>query len=263
LQGTAFPLKQSVISITSSGIVPDAAANASGATLSVVNWNATGSSQFRLTIPGLGVDSTFSSVSLLKGPSTVNGGTFRLTASNMSYAALGVWEVDTQNPPITPGVGEGNIHLGTFATGFETPAANLPTSGAAVYTGTKNVAGVVITDTAGRIDRAALLGDASLAANFGAGTISGSFIHMTATDAASTITPWNDVSISASIAAGTSHFSGTTAAASAPNGAFAVGSTAKGLIDGGFYGPSANELGAVWTLTNKTTVAVGVVHGAP
>src|SRR5258707_3957064 len=50
LQGSAFPLKQSVISITSSGIVPDAAANSGGATLSVVSWNASGSSQFRLSI---------------------------------------------------------------------------------------------------------------------------------------------------------------------------------------------------------------------
>ncbi len=263
LEGTAFPLKQSVISVTSSGIVPDAAANSGGATLSVVSWNASGNSQFRLTIPGLKLDSTFSSASLLKGPSTVQGGNFRLTASNMSYAALGVWEVDTLNPNITPGVAEGNIHLGTFVTGFETPASGMPTSGAAVYTGTKNVAGVVIRDPAGTIGRAALLGDASLAVNFGTSTIAGTFIHMTATDSNGTRSPWNDVSVSGSLAAGTSHFSGSTAAASVPSGAFAVSGTATGRIDGGFYGPNANELGAVWSLTDKGSVAVGVVHGSP
>jgi C-lobe and N-lobe beta barrels of Tf-binding protein B len=263
LQGTAFPLKQSVISITSSGIVPDAAANGGGATLSVVNWNASGNSQFRLTIPGLGVDSTFNSASLLKGASTVNGGTFRLTASNMSYAALGVWEVDTQNPQITPGVTEGNIHLGTFATGFETPASGMPTSGTAFYSGTKNVAGVIITDPAGKLDRASVFGDATLAANFGTGAITGSFGNMVATNSAAVRAPWNDVSVSASIIAGTSRFSGTTAVTSTPSGAFSLSGSAAGRIDGGFYGPTANELGAIWSIKDSGTVAVGVVHGNP
>jgi hypothetical protein len=108
-----------------------------------------------------------------------------------------------------------------------------------------------------------LLGDASLAANFATGTIAGTFIHMTATDSGNIRSPWNDVSVSASLAAGTSHFSGSTAAASAPSGAFALSGTATGRIDGGFYGPNANELGAVWSLTDKGSVAVGVVHGAP
>jgi hypothetical protein len=263
LQGTAFPLKQSVISITSSGIVPDAAANSGGATLSVVSWNASGNSQFRLTIPGLGVDSTFNSASLLKGPSTVNGGTFRLTASNMNYSALGVWEVDTQNAQITPGVTEGNIHLGAFATGYETPTSGMPTSGAAFYSGNKNVVGMIITDVAGKIDRASVYGDATLAANFGTGAITGAFSNMVSTNSAAVRAPWNDVSLSASIIAGTSRFSGSTAASTAPGGAFAVSGSATGRIDGGFYGPTANELGAVWSLKDSGTVAIGVVHGNP
>jgi hypothetical protein len=263
LQGTAFPLKESVISITSGGIVPDAAANSGGATLSVVSWNASGNSQFRLTIPGLGVDSTFNSASLLKGPSTVNGGTFRLTASNMSYSALGVWEVDTQNPQITQGVTEGNIHLGAFATGYETPASGMPTSGAAFYAGNKNVVGVIITDTAGKIDRASVYGDATLGANFGTGAITGAFSNMVSTNSAAQRAPWNDVSVSASIVAGTSRFSGSTAASTAPGVPFAVSGSATGRIDGGFYGPTANELGAVWSLKDSGTVAIGVVHGNP
>jgi hypothetical protein len=129
--------------------------------------------------------------------------------------------------------------------------------------GTKNVAGVVISDPTGTVDRASLLGDASLGVNFATGGSTGTFIHMTATNAAATRTPWNDVSIGASVTAGTSHFSGTTAAATAPGTPFAVSGTATGRIDGGFYGPNANELGAVWSLTDKGTVAVGVVHGTP
>jgi hypothetical protein len=181
----------------------------------------------------------------------------------MNYAALGVWEVDTQNPQITPGVTEGNIHLGTFATGYETPASGMPTSGAAFYSGTKNAAGVIISDHAGIINRASVFGDATLAANFGTGAITGSFSNMTAVDSASVKSPWNDVSVSGSIIAGTSRFSGTTAVTSTPSGAFAVSGSASGRIDGGFYGPTANELGAVWSIKDSGTVAVGVVHGNP
>jgi hypothetical protein len=36
---------------------------------------------------------------------------------------------------------------------------------------------------------------------------------------------------------------------------------ATGHIDGGFYGPNANELGAVWSLTDSGSMAIGVVGG--
>jgi len=252
LAGTAFPLKESVISATSSGIAPAATANSGGATLSVITWNASGDSQFRLTIPGLGIDTTFTSASFLKGQANVLDSTFRLTSSNLNYAALGVWEV------VTPG----NIHLGAFTTGYETPLAGMPTSGTAIYSATKNVAGLVTTyPSSGGIARAALLGDASLSANFGTGAITGNFTNMTAISGANVSTPWNDVSVSASITAATSHFSGSTAAASAPATPFALSGVATGHIDGGFYGPNANELGAVWSLSDSGSVAIGVVGG--
>jgi hypothetical protein len=181
----------------------------------------------------------------------------------MSYSALGVWEVDTQNAQITSGVTEGNIHLGAFATGYETPASGMPTSGAAFYAGNKNVVGVIVTDVAGKIDRASVYGDATLAANFGTGAITGAFSNMVSTNSAAVRAPWNDVSVSASIIAGTSRFSGSTAASTTPGGAFAVSGSATGRIDGGFYGPTANELGAVWSLKDSGTVAIGVVHGNP
>jgi hypothetical protein len=252
LGGTAFPLKQSVISATSSGIVPDTAANAGGATLSVINWNASGDSQFRLTIPSLGVDTTFTSATLLKGRSNVLDSTFRLTSSNLSYTALGVWEV------ITPG----NVHLSAFTTGYETPVAGVPTSGTAIYSGTSNVAGLVTTyPSSGGIARASLLGDASLSANFGTGAITGNFTNITTTSGAGVSNPWNNVSVHASITAATSHFSGSTAATSAPAAPFALSGGATGHIDGGFYGPNANELGAVWSLTDSGSMAIGVVGG--
>ena len=62
---------------------------------------------------------------------------------------------------------------------------------------------------------------------------------------------------------GTNSFSGSTGAATAPAGTYTLKGTANGHIDGAFYGPNANELGAVWTLSNGdgTGAAIGVVGG--
>jgi hypothetical protein len=257
--GDAYPLKQTVISSTLDYTLPDAAVNAGGAILSVINWNASGESQFRLTIPGLGVDATFTSASLLKGASTVLGGTFRLASLNSNYALLGVWEVDSAADPI--GCCNYLHHFGAFASGYETPASGIPTGGTAVYSGTANVAGfLTIHPGPEQIGFASLLGDGSFSADFSNRVITGGFTNMVATSTQSA-TPWNDVSITASLTAGTSHFSGSTAVTSAPNAPFAMSPTAKGLIDGALYGPSANELGAVWSLSDTTGVAIGVVRG--
>jgi hypothetical protein len=170
----------------------------------------------------------------------------------LNYTALGVWEV------VTPG----NIHLGAFTTGYETPVAGVPTSGTAIYSGSKNVAGLVTNyPSSGGIARAALLGDGSLSANFGTGAITGTFTNMTAISGTNVSNPWNNVSVSASITAATSHFSGSTASASAPATPFALSGAATGRIDGGLYGPNANELGAVWSLTDSGNVAIGIVGG--
>jgi hypothetical protein len=74
--------------------------------------------------------------------------------------------------------------------------------------------------------------------------------------------PWNDVSVTSSMISGTSRFSGSTAATSAPVTPYAVSGAATGRIDGGFYGPTATELGAVWSLSDGNTAVIGVAHGA-
>ena len=74
--------------------------------------------------------------------------------------------------------------------------------------------------------------------------------------------PWNDISITAGIAAGTNKFTGTTAVTSAPSapaGNFILKDSATGSINGGFYGPAAQNIGAIWTLSDGTTSAVGGV----
>jgi len=65
-----------------------------------------------------------------------------------------------------------------------------------------------------------------------------------------TFTPWNTVALSATIGASRNTFSGTTTAASAPGGAYGLNANATGHIDGAFYRPNGQELGAIWSLSN-------------
>jgi len=278
--GPAFPLTQTIIAIKASGISP---ANTvvtggvspldGGATLTVVNWNPNGASDFRLAIPGLGLvdvsSTSFKSASLLKGASTTGATNFRVTASNVNYAALGLWEVDAGSKT-NPNDPTNTIFLGTFVTGYETPASSMPTSGTASYGGTQNVAAIVSKyQSDGQLTRASVLGDGLYTANFGTASLTGSFTNMnvlatgvgTTTTTLATPTPWNDVTVSASIVAGSNRFGGSATAGSQPAGAFAVTGGAGGKFDGGFYGPNADELAGVWSLTDAASVVIGVAHG--
>jgi hypothetical protein len=58
---------------------------------------------------------------------------------------------------------------------------------------------------------------------------------------------------------GTNRFRGATAVASTPSGLFTLSGTATGSITGAFYGPTAQNLGAIWTLSDGTTSAIGGV----
>jgi hypothetical protein len=61
------------------------------------------------------------------------------------------------------------------------------------------------------------------------------------------------------IAAGTNKFSGATAITSTPQGLFTLSGSADGSINGAFYGPAAQNLGAIWTLSDGTKPAIGGV----
>jgi hypothetical protein len=235
---------------------------AGGATLTVNSWNPTGSSDFTLSIPGLGLvgsnAKTFSSASLLKGASTFVGNGWRITTANNaaknSYAALGLWEQDAANP--------NTVFLGTFIMGYETPVSAMPTSGTATYAAVSNVAGIVSTFKSGQLSRGSVVGDASFTADFGAGSLTGAFTNMViiTADGSSTSQPWNNVSLAASIAG--NHFSGSAvAAAPASAGPFTVTGGSTGNFNGGFFGPAADELAGVWSLTDSSHVVEGVAIG--
>ncbi len=153
-------------------------------------------------------------------------------------------------------------YVASFVTGYRTLADAVPTSGTANFEGPSSVVGSVLIEGA---DNTAglgfLLGDASFVVDFAAGTVEGAFTNMTATGLDGAASNWNDVSVEASLssAGGVSTLSGTTGASSAPGTPFALGGTAGGHINGGLFGPSAEELGAVWSLSDGNGAALGTV----
>jgi hypothetical protein len=168
------------------------------------------------------------------------------TQGNLGYTYLGEWSewTDTVGLPQNEGV---------FLTGFQTPVGNVPTSGTATYGGAGTVLGrIYLAGNSAPPATAGVLGDSSFSVNFATGAITGSFTNMNSGG------PWNTVSVAANISGNA--FAGTTAA-NATTGNYAFGNS-SGVIQGGFYGPAANEIGAIWTLTDGANYAAGVV-GAP
>jgi hypothetical protein len=134
----------------------------------------------------------------------------------------------------------------------------MPTTGQASFTGSAQ--GTVYTPTAGTIgETLSLYGVATFSADFASGRIAGAFTKLEVFPNGGTETLWNDVSVDAAIAAGSNRFSGSTAVTSTPSGLFTLSGSATGSISGAFYGPAAQNLGAIWTLSDGTTSAIGGV----
>jgi hypothetical protein len=166
--------------------------------------------------------------------------------SNLSWTTYGTWGVHID-------VGAPSTTSAAFVTGYKTPSGSLPSTGTATYLG--SVVGTVIHPAAGQengVATADLSGNATLQANFASASVAGNLTNMMAGSL-----PWNSVSLLGTIAGG--QFTGTSAATSAPANAMSLNSSATGTFSGVFFGPSAQELGAVWTLYDGTSSAVGSI----
>jgi len=205
---------------------------------------------FDVSIPALGLSATN-----VRGDGSVtaagSGGVI-LGIGVLNYTADGIWGY-------TPGPGTGTNYVGMTATGSGTPIANVPTSGSASYTGAGgNGGGTVgvyyVPSGSGGISTGSLHGNIAVAVNFGTGAVTGSLSNMQATAADGTVTPWNDVALSANINRLTNNasFIGTTSTSGAPAGAGTAGlsSAATGGLGGAFFGPNVDEVGGTWTLTD-------------
>ena len=151
--------------------------------------------------------------------------------------------------------------------GYVTPESALPASGKAVYAATGNVWGLAM----GAVDTsrgtiagccAVLWGDASLTVDFAGHTVTGSLTKMRMfadydfVDAVGG-TAWNDVAITGTQSG--SRLTGTTSVTRAPVTGSVLPGTATGFFNGELFGPTGEELGAVWTLSDGMKSAIGTI----
>lgn len=244
---TQFPLLETVTKIDQSNASADTATIAGGATIT------TGGVQndFSFFVAALGLAVPLGKSFYYSGLFGSVGGTHvemylaDSAKAKLSWTTYGDW-----------GTSEGSgkpTRFGSFVTGYRTPLAAVPKTGTASFTG--SVAGQVFVPQAGSdngIGRYFLSGDAALQANFGSGTIAGSLTNMRAGG-----NTWNSVSLQGTISSASNAFSGTSAASNAPGGVLGLSGAATGTFAGHFFGPSAQELGAVWTLFDGTKTAQG------
>ena len=257
--GTAFGLTEAVVGVTYNGtaqpgsIQTDVATQAGGASLTKSDG---GANVYQLSIPALGINTTVTAnarPTQLANGSAVHTSFFSIGSGGaLDYAQLGAWSVSSS--------AGAPLDRGWFVTGYQTAAAQMPTSGTASYQQWSGVKGEVYGPGATNgVAYGKLSGDVSLTANFSNGTVSGTLSNMTVTSQGQT-TVWNTVSVSAQITG--SNFSGTTSSQVAPGGKLTLAPTATGFVQGAFYGPTANNGAAVWTLSDGTYSAIGV-FGAP
>jgi hypothetical protein len=236
-----FPLIVTSLKAASPGL--SAAPSADG----TIIVNSVSPTSFQLVIPSLNVNYTYtSSESMLANSSGWTWG--------YSYVVAGSWGA---------GTGQGTLQSNSFyAFGYETPGSGIPTTGSAQYAGVAS--GNVFQTNNGTILGTTVDGKANLSVNFSSGQVTGSLTQMQQwnglpTGGPQTNLPWNDVSLSASMVPGTSKFSGTAAATSAPGSSFSLSSSATGHVDGALYGPTAQNVGAVWSLNDGSKSALGAL----
>ena len=236
-----FPLISSGLQKTSTGLSPTPSDLA--ATAMVIN-DSSNSSAVQLVIPSVGINETITMNSNAAG-----GGDSGQPIYGLSYVVTGGWWTrpsGTNNPYAL-------TNTGVYVFGFETPQAAMPASGTAVFSG--GTLATIYKTVGMEIQSGLVGGNASITANFGSGAINGSLTQMMVTNTEH----WNDVSVTANIATGSNRFSGTTAAASAPGQPMSLSGSAVGKINGAFYGPAGQQLGAVWSLSDGTGSALGTV----
>jgi hypothetical protein len=200
---------------------------------------------FDLTIPALSL--TASNVRGDGTPVTLpNGGQVSAAAATMNYTMLGAWSYIPTS---------GASYIGQVVTGYSTPAGSVPTSGSATYGGTGGVIGAYFVPSGtGTVQAGTLSGDVSLNVNFASNTTSGTLTNMQAKAVgSSTTTPWNSVSLTGHLNRETSSvsMSGTTST-TANAGPAGFSGAATGSFTGMLYGPTAQEVGAMWTLSEST-----------
>ena len=171
----------------------------------------------------------------------------------LSYMRFGDWAIYSPDGTMTAAA--------PLYSGYETPVANVPTTGTASYAA--DVEGSVSFLSGGVRGLGDVEGSASISADFGNNSIAGTFSGMEYWadlpngDFASG--EWNDASFAATLSG--NGFAGSTAVTSTPGGVATLGGNAAGTVSGTFFGPNVDEIGGIWTLSDGTNTAVGTIAG--
>ena len=235
-----FPLISTSLQKAPSGLA--AAAGDQGATATVVNTSQN-SSTLQLAIPSLGVNGTIKLNTALVG-------SLDQVTDGYSYVVMGSWSQNANQPANTGALQSATV----FAFGYETPKAGMPASGTAGFSG--YATGTVYKPVGSDIQSAFVDGTVSLDVDFSSGRISGPINSMKTVQSREA---WNDMLITATIAAGTNRFDGTTASRPSPGTPMSLSSSATGKIDGAFFGPAAQNIGAIWSLSDGNGSAIGTL----
>jgi hypothetical protein len=216
----------------------------------VLSVDSSGNDLLTINNPAVGIDNA-----PIPSSGPVQGQIDFLTAgigsSDLDYTRYGYWEEGD--------VVDGVFHLGAWTAGFVTPATQIPTQGTATYSGKATGLYNATIDPAFAADfDSRITGNVNLVADFAKLSLSGSITDIVATSMYSSLTgPVNDIGFSATIDRNNNLFSGTTSVTSSVSGAYAFGPTASGLINGRFYGPDAQEVGAVFNVSEGTRRLIG------
>jgi hypothetical protein len=256
----SFPVLSSALQFDSIGATPATSNQSATATISA------DSSTVRLVVPSLNLNQSLplSGTPVVPTPEGWDltnlergfSNTDYVSSWGLSYVSLGLW-LHSGAKGSSP-----QVAFTAYAFGYETPAAGMPTSGSATYLGPGAVRGQESLGLApatggGGDSNLWVSGDASFSADFASGNISGSFKNMTSHGDSGDL-GWYDISVGGKIASGTNKFSGTTTISPVqPSGL--GGENGNGQINGAFYGPNAQNLGAIWTLTGSNFSVLGAV----
>lgn len=246
--GTVFPLLQTTLVIDVEGIDADPQANAAGGTATFAGGT--------LTVDQRHIHAGVPASNGFVGTPDWSG------HDNLDWTRVGYWSTggvwDYHEAPLR--------HRGVFVAGYETPAADVPTTGTATYSGLAQGAIYfpVALGSGGNLcncGSVGVTGNAAFNADFGTRNLTGSLTGMlaTSTSVVGAFDPWNDVAFSSTIAG--NRFSGAAWVTSVPPGDGSLGANAAGTLEGKFFGPGAREAGAVWTLFDGVKAAIGTFTG--
>ena len=241
--GNSIPLGGAAAAITSTSVGNFAVGQVTGTYRGTVTSGGVTVPVFDLSIPSLALTATN-----VRGDATTvtlaDGGKVSAGFATLNYTLLGVWSYIPASGSTT--------YLGQAVTGYGTAPGSVPTSGSATYTGVGLVNGAyAVPSGTNAIQLGTVNGDASLNVNFAGNTMTGNFTNMQAKAAgATTTTPWNDVALAGTLTRGTSDvtFSGQTTT-TANTGTAGLSAAARGTFSGALYGPTAQEIGGGWTLS--------------